>query len=243
MPPGAAARLLRRWRDSVRSLLVRPGELTRAHAEGRRRRWVPPLALFLGVNVVFFVLQSLLGVATLASPLQSHLRYQFYSDSVRGWVADRQSATGLSPERFEERFNLRQETLAKASVIAMAGAFALLSALLWRGRRRRLGHHLVHALHFYAFVLLALTASTLATALAQQALGLLGSRPDWRTADAVATAALGLVFWTWLALSARRAFDVARWWAWLSSAALTACVLLLVLLHRFAVFAVTAALL
>src|SRR6185436_12201561 len=43
------------------ALVLRPGELTLAYAEGRRKPYIAPFQLFLIANVAFFFLQSALG--------------------------------------------------------------------------------------------------------------------------------------------------------------------------------------
>lgn len=48
------------WR-TLRDLLLRPGELTRAYLAGRRVRYTPPFRLYILVSLVFFLSLSLIG--------------------------------------------------------------------------------------------------------------------------------------------------------------------------------------
>jgi hypothetical protein len=59
------SRLLR----SLRSFVTRPGLLTTAYLQGRRKPYILPLQLFLVANVMFFALQSLTGVKVFSTPL------------------------------------------------------------------------------------------------------------------------------------------------------------------------------
>jgi hypothetical protein len=51
----AATDLDGRFWGSLRALLFQPGRLSRDYIDGRRARWMSPVALFLLVNVVYFV--------------------------------------------------------------------------------------------------------------------------------------------------------------------------------------------
>ena len=64
---------LARWRLTLRCLVLQPGRLTADHALGRRQPYVPPLSLFLAINVVFFVAQSLSGLSVLSIGLLAPL--------------------------------------------------------------------------------------------------------------------------------------------------------------------------
>lgn len=161
----ALRRTGRLWVSSLR-LLLRPGALTVAHREGRRRAFVRPLTLFLAINVVFFIAQSLSGVTLMALPLKAHL--QDHADS--GWVQEqverRTAALGIDLDRYAERFDARQLLLAKASVVAMVPLLALACTLIYTPHvivrrdawRRHWPTHWTFALHFFAFALLFLSA-------------------------------------------------------------------------------------
>ena len=59
---------------SVRDLAFRPGSLTAAYMQGRRKPYIGPLQVFLIANVLFFAMQSLSGWRILSTPLDSHLQ-------------------------------------------------------------------------------------------------------------------------------------------------------------------------
>jgi hypothetical protein len=161
----ALRRSWRLWSGTLR-LLLRPGALTVEHREGRRRSLVPPLALFLAINVVFFISQSLSGIVLMALPLKAHLQDRAGSAWVRSHVEKRTAALGIDVDRYAERFDARQVALAKASVVAMVPLLAMACALIYTPRasarrqewRLRWPTHWTFALHFFAFALLFLSA-------------------------------------------------------------------------------------
>jgi hypothetical protein len=59
----------RAWR-SVRALLLQPGRLTQDWFAGRRARWLPPVALFLLANLVYFLFP---GITDFDLPLRNHV--------------------------------------------------------------------------------------------------------------------------------------------------------------------------
>jgi Protein of unknown function (DUF3667) len=78
-------RLLR----SVRYLVTRPGFLTVAYLQGRRKPYVGPVPLFLIANVVFFAIESLTGGRVFTTPLDSHLHTQPWSAVTESLVSRR----------------------------------------------------------------------------------------------------------------------------------------------------------
>jgi len=55
------------WR-TLRLLVLRPGDLTREFLAGRRRRFIPPLRLYLSASFLFFALSQVLGPMNLEVP-------------------------------------------------------------------------------------------------------------------------------------------------------------------------------
>ena len=58
---------------SLRYLVSRPGFLTVAYLQGRRKPYVGPVPLFLIANVMFFATESLTGGKIFTTPLDAHL--------------------------------------------------------------------------------------------------------------------------------------------------------------------------
>jgi hypothetical protein len=155
---------------SFRSILAAPGVLTAAHIRGQRRPFLGPLALFFIANGVFVLLQSLLDMHTLSSPLDSHLHDQDWSGVAQAMVAQRLRLHGETLTAYSAVFDQAVTFNAKALMILMVAAFVPLPTLLFRGTNRGLGVHVVFALHLYA-VVLALLCVSLLLAGAQQMMG------------------------------------------------------------------------
>jgi uncharacterized membrane protein len=238
--PKARGTLWRRWLYTLRLLCTQPGQLTLDHANGKRQAQVQPLALFLAINVVFFVAQAFSGLNVLSIPLKAHLSNQGYSDWARLRLDQRMVHRKLSPERFEDRFNLQQETLAKATVLLMVPLFAAVSALSLSKHRRWLAKHWVFGLHFYAWLLLLLAVSFSLLGPSMRLLKHWGWEPNAANFDNLVSSLEGLAIATYLTLAIARAFAV-RWWGAVAGAVvLTFTVLGALYLHRMAMLGFTA---
>ncbi len=143
-----------RFVRSVWMLVTRPGALTNAYAEGRRKPYIGPFQLFLIANVAFFVIQSVTHTKVLSSTLESHLHQQDWSGFAQELVSHRLEATQRTLDRFAPLFDQAVVLNAKSLVILMVAPFALLLPLVFLRSRRPLATHVVFALHFYAFLLL-----------------------------------------------------------------------------------------
>ena len=152
---GLDGRVLR----SLRELLMRPGALTVAYQEGRRKPLVGPFQLFLLTNVVFFLAQSLTHTKIFSSPLDSHLHHQDWSALAQQLVAKRLAATHGTLERLTPLFDQAVVLNAKSLVVLMVFPFALLLPLLFRSSRRPFAVNVVFSLHLYAFLLLLFCAA------------------------------------------------------------------------------------
>ena len=144
---------------SLRAILTRPGTLTAAYVRGERRHFLAPLALFLIANALFVAIQTLTGMNVLSSPLQSHLHVQDWREVAQSLVARRLAASHATLADYAHRFDRAAIFNAKALMILMVLAFAPITALLFRGRHRAAGVHVVFALHLYVFVMVLLSVS------------------------------------------------------------------------------------
>jgi hypothetical protein len=151
---------------TLRSLvsLLRPGFLTGQFLAGRRRPYTSPLKLYLICAAIFFV------CAPYANLTLDALLDQDASTRFRTIVEQQVAEKGLTWELFRERFDVRFQTVYTLSLGVSVLAAALLLALLYRHRRMTLAAHIVFAIHYVAFLYLAV----IPVGVIHQALGPLG---------------------------------------------------------------------
>jgi len=144
---------------SVWGLIGRPGELTVAYLEGRRKAYVGPVQLFLVANALFFGIESLTGGSVFTTPLDSHLHNQPWSPVAEELVSHRLAATHTTLEVYTPVFDRAVAVNARALIMLMAFSFVVTPSVVFY-RRRPLVAHALFSLHFYAFLLLLLCAAT-----------------------------------------------------------------------------------
>lgn len=148
------------WR-TIRALIGRPGELTRAYMAGVRVPYMRPLQLFLVVNVLYFLWAGAHGERVFDTPLNVHLGHSLYGDFARARIDARLGTATMDSaaateawDRYAERFNDAATVQAPTLVIVMVPMFALGLAIVQLRRRRPALQHLVFALHVYTVMLL-----------------------------------------------------------------------------------------
>lgn len=218
---------------SLLALIGKPGALTVAYLEGRRKPYLGPVPLFFMANVLFFAAESLLNSSVFATPLAMHLEKQPWSPFAPTWVANRLAVLNTTLAEFTPVFDQALALHARSWIIVMALSFTPVPVLMFRRRHLPIAAHAVFALHLYAFLMLLLCVGTGVEALA----GGPEARADWvdhvvsisllAACAAYLYVAIGAVY---ASSGARRALEVA---------ALTVGVATLVLGYRFALFALT----
>jgi hypothetical protein len=139
---------------SLRYLVTRPGALTVAYVEGRRRRYLGPFQLLLVANVLFFAMQSMTSTNIASSTLDSHLHHQDWQSVAQHLVSHRLETKGTTLELYAPVFDQANVLHAKSFIIVMALPFALLLPILFYRSRQPFVAYAVFSLHFYAFLLL-----------------------------------------------------------------------------------------
>jgi hypothetical protein len=132
-----------RVRASLVALVSPPGRLTDDWLHGRRVGYLTPLSLFLWINVVFFLIQSISGLGILSWPLRVHLA----DDSTR-WITTWLLAhkPGRAPDSaYAEIFDALEAVHAKSLVIVMLPFFAAALGALTIDRREPFRRALVFA--------------------------------------------------------------------------------------------------
>ncbi|MCA0201360.1 MAG: DUF3667 domain-containing protein [Proteobacteria bacterium] len=141
---------------SFRALLTNPGALTAAFVRGMRRPFMGPFQIFILANILFFFMQSFSDMRLLTAGLDVRLAGQDGGDWARAMVNARLAATGRTLAEYAPVFDQAAAVNAKSLIGLMIPPFAALLPLVFMGRSKPIGVHVIFALHFYAFVLVLL---------------------------------------------------------------------------------------
>ncbi len=160
---GAAFFLENNFFRNLWLLLSKPGFLAAEYLDGRRKRYMTPLSLFLLINLVYFFAVHL-------SDLNLSLREQLFQPQHRGlanaMVERRLEHRGTSMEAYSEAYDEQSTALSKTLIILHAPVMALLLMLIYFRRRYYLTDHIVFSVYIIAFVmLLSIVANLLLMAL------------------------------------------------------------------------------
>lgn len=145
---------------SFRCLICRPGFLTIAYLQGRRKPYVGPVRLFLIANVLFFTIESLTGGTVFSTPLDSHLHAQPWSPLAASLVPHRLAAMRTTLDSYAPVFDHAVALNARLFIIFMALSFAPVASIVFHRNRRPLAVHALFAFHLYAFMLLLFCVAT-----------------------------------------------------------------------------------
>jgi hypothetical protein len=223
---------------SLRALVAQPGLLTVEYMRGRRKPYVAPLRLFLLVNLLFFVVQSVLPSYVFTTPLRLHLA-SFYGGLASRAVARVTAARGISVADYARQFDPAVATNAKSLVIVMVPALSLVLLLLFARARRFYVEHLASSLHFYAFFLLLLIGVSGLTRLAARLFGAQPGALAAGRAELAVTAIVMLAVAAYFAAALRRVYGGGRALAAVRAATLSVCVIAILHGYRFVLFFAT----
>lgn len=169
---------------TMRTMVARPGELTRAYLDGQTRRYLPPLRVYLLAFGVHMLGTSLLpddyaiALRAKTASVQAQAAASFKAASPAAVVgvpsanrsvdaqakklARRKMMTDVMPKRVMETVlaSSRNPWLQLLNVFPVALALSL----LYRGQRRNYAEHVVMAIHLLAFNTLLLLVNELAHA-------------------------------------------------------------------------------
>jgi hypothetical protein len=228
-----------RARASLVALVSPPGRLTSDWLHGRRVGYLTPLSLFLWVNVVFFLIQSLSGLGILSWPLRAHLA----QDSTRWittWLFAHKPGRVSDSGTYAEIFDALEAVHAKSLVIVMLPFFAAALGALTIDRREPFHRALVFATHFFAFTLLWLSVLFPMAALAFRLAGknlLLTVGPHNLDLIITGLEAAGLAWYLYVALDT--VFGLRRLRRSITVVALIAALFVILQAYHVVVFAAT----
>jgi hypothetical protein len=216
---------------ALKTLVVRPGQLTRDYLDGRRRGYIGPVQLFIIVNIVF----ALVGPTTFRTPLKTQEHDRPFPALKQSLVAGAMADRNLTREEFERSFDDAAGLQAKTWIFVLIPMLALVTAAL-HGFRRYFFEHLILATHLLTFVLV----WTLATVVVVIAVaGIAGSRLTNAALDNVAAVLIELGLAVYLAAGLRRVFGDGLVQAGTRALAVAVLLVPIIRVYRFLLFFVT----
>jgi hypothetical protein len=137
--------------STLKLLLTKPGQLTKEFLEGRRSRYISPLRTYLTCSLLFFALAAV-------APQADRPFFHVTKVTAHDEQFDPETRARMLEEATEKANHALVHNFPRAMFVLMP-VFGLLTWVLYRKSRRFYAAHLYYAVHFHAFVFLALSAS------------------------------------------------------------------------------------
>jgi hypothetical protein len=134
---------------SLKSLLLRPGELTLDFIEGRRAQHVHPIRLFIVFLFLFFLFAPVNPLMEIGGNLAQGM--QGLDPNQRAQLDARLAQNGTTLDALLDRVDGRLRTIAKPLDLALVVANGVLLWMLFHKRRRYLAENMTMALHLSCF--------------------------------------------------------------------------------------------
>ncbi len=146
-----------RFMISVWYLFRYPGRMTVEFLEGKRKKFISPVTLFLFVNLIYFFLTTLTDYSIV---LSDQLEDQVYSGE---WVVDmvrsKMISKDLDFQSYSAVYQKTSDTISKSVMIINVPLIALFVYLMAFKKRRYYYDSLLFAFHFFALFLMIMTAA------------------------------------------------------------------------------------
>ncbi|HLM54723.1 MAG TPA: DUF3667 domain-containing protein, partial [Pyrinomonadaceae bacterium] len=135
--------------NTLRSLMLRPGLLTNEWAAGRRRLYLKPLNLCLGLLALSLFAYSVYKPVSMYD-LEKFVRQDRREETMQ--LLDRFAARkNISREELFNRLSEKWQRYMSLSSLLFVGGFALVLQLVFLSARRYFVEHLVFSMHFVSF--------------------------------------------------------------------------------------------
>ena len=147
---GSAFFLENNFAKNLWMLTTRPGLLTIDFIEGRRKRWMPPLSIFLLINLLYFWFSPL---TDLNLSLREQLMQPQHEQLAHYLVDAKLKSENISLDKLEGWYNKKSSTFANTLIIIHIPIFAAFMVLLFVRKKFFYTDHFIYALHFFSVAL------------------------------------------------------------------------------------------
>jgi len=138
---------------SIRMLVTRPGTMTVDFLNGQRKKFLPPVTLFLFANLIYFFLTPLTDYSL---PLHDQVKWQPYSPTAKRLIANRLNERGISFADYARTYNKASDNISKTVMILNIPMIALFVYLFTFRKRKFYFDSLIYSFHFFTVFLLSI---------------------------------------------------------------------------------------
>ncbi len=132
---------------SVWYLFRFPGRMTVEYLEGKRRKFISPVTLFLFFNLIYFLVSPLTDYSL---SLNDQINSQFYSTLTKDLVEVKLQKEGLDMETYSSIYQNMSDNISKSIMIINTPMIAVFVFLMAFKKRRFYFDSLIFALHFFS---------------------------------------------------------------------------------------------
>ncbi len=143
-----------RFMISLRYLFFNPGRMTFEFLTGKRKKFVPPVTLFLFANLIYFFLNP---ITDYSLSLHDQITYQFYSSTANSMVEEKINEKSISIEDYSLEYGKSSDQISKTIMILNIPMIALFVYALSFRKREFYFDSLVFTFHFFTFFLLCIS--------------------------------------------------------------------------------------
>lgn len=135
---------------SVKYLFGFPSRMTVEFLEGKRKKFISPITLFLFFNLIYFIVNPLTDYSL---SLEDQFYSQPYSEWIQASVIDKIENGGFADNTYSAIYQQMSDTISKSIMILNVPLIALFVYLMAFKRRRFYFDSLIFSLHFFSLLI------------------------------------------------------------------------------------------
>ena len=132
---------------SMRYLVSFPGRMTVEFLEGKRKKFISPVTLFLFLNLIYFIVNPL---SDYSLSLYDQIHGQPYSRWTKTWVDGKLQTEGLDEKEYRITYQNTSDNVSKSIMIINIPMIAVFVYLMAFKKRRFYFDSLLYSFHFFS---------------------------------------------------------------------------------------------
>ncbi|MEM9895316.1 MAG: DUF3667 domain-containing protein [Bacteroidota bacterium] len=140
-----------RFLISIWFLVRYPGRMTTEFLEGKRKKFISPVTLFLFINLIYFLVNPL---SDYSLALYDQAYSQPYSSWTINWLEDKLQERGMSFQEYSSIYQNASDNISKSIMIINAPMIALVLYLITFRKRKYYFDSLIYSFHFFTLFML-----------------------------------------------------------------------------------------